>query len=256
MRVHTYRPLTGVADGSCSFLEFSTMPSPLAGSLRRAPPPGTARSTCAMPPSSSGASTSRSGAPAVQSAAGAPHRPEVLGGLCQQHSSLVKGNCGCLRWVTSPLPRVVAALAFPHRGQWGARRTAEAHRTLTIWSRNSLVRSLQFPAGRADEAHRQVPSAREVGEMSVSRDRRQDVLHGRHGTCHRCGWDQPLRKVTGRIPAEFRRVSGDSLRARLRWLCDECVADLTTAGRDRPAQVAGAHLHLVATGTPRQRSVA
>ena len=83
--------------------------------------------------------------------------------------------------------------------------------------------------------------------MSVSHDRRQDVPHQRFGTCHRCGWDQPLQKV-GRRFAAFRRTAADGIRGGLRWLCDECVADLTTVGLERPRTVTSA--------ATRQRSVA
>jgi len=46
----------------------------------------------------------------------------------------------------------------------------------------------------------------------------------RHAACHRCGWKQPLNKVSG----------GDRQRLgtgrRYHWLCDGCWADLLLVG--------------------------
>jgi hypothetical protein len=46
-------------------------------------------------------------------------------------------------------------------------------------------------------------------------------VHGRRDACHRCGWTQELAKVDRKLRAQFSSV------AHFRWLCDECIDDLT-----------------------------
>lgn len=50
----------------------------------------------------------------------------------------------------------------------------------------------------------------------------------RQGNCHHCGWNQSLRKVTGREAAQIRHEAVAGPRTGLRWLCEECIADLTS----------------------------
>lgn len=69
----------------------------------------------------------------------------------------------------------------------------------------------------------------------------------RQGDCHRCGWTQPLTKVTRRQRAEF--TSGTSFR----WLCAECVADLQASPEPSLAPARKADAHKVRAGN---RSVA
>jgi hypothetical protein len=47
--------------------------------------------------------------------------------------------------------------------------------------------------------------------------------HPRQAECHRCGWLQPLTKVSRQQRAEF------SLDGSVRWICDECMIDLASA---------------------------
>jgi hypothetical protein len=68
----------------------------------------------------------------------------------------------------------------------------------------------------------------------------------REGDCHRCGWTQPLTKITRQQRAEF---SGNHS---YRWLCAECVVDLQAAP-EPSLSVTKATLQNVRTGS---RSVA
>jgi hypothetical protein len=52
----------------------------------------------------------------------------------------------------------------------------------------------------------------------------------REAACHRCGWNQPVRKI-GR--AERAQLGAGH---QFRWLCDDCVRDLSSAGKHEPAQ--------------------
>jgi hypothetical protein len=47
--------------------------------------------------------------------------------------------------------------------------------------------------------------------------------HPRQAECHRCGWQQPLTKVSRQQRIEF------SLDRSVRWVCDECMIDVASA---------------------------
>jgi len=72
---------------------------------------------------------------------------------------------------------------------------------------------------------------------SVSHDTPQSSRGDGHvADCHRCGWRQELHHVSARS-----RRSNESLKG-YRWICDDCMADLTSVA---PAQA-------VATGSAQQ----
>jgi hypothetical protein len=71
--------------------------------------------------------------------------------------------------------------------------------------------------------------------------------HVRTADCHRCGWTQPLTKVTRQQRAHF--SSGRSFR----WLCSECVADLQASPQPSLAPAMKTDAHKVRAGS---RSVA
>jgi hypothetical protein len=48
-------------------------------------------------------------------------------------------------------------------------------------------------------------------------------VHPRQAECHRCGWPQPLTKVSRHQRVQF------SLDHSVRWVCDECMLDLAAA---------------------------
>jgi hypothetical protein len=54
--------------------------------------------------------------------------------------------------------------------------------------------------------------------------------HSREAACHRCGWNQPVRKI-GRAERAQLGVGHE-----FGWLCDDCVRDLSSAGTREPAQ--------------------
>jgi hypothetical protein len=73
-------------------------------------------------------------------------------------------------------------------------------------------------------------------------------VHARRDACHRCGWTQELVKVDRRQRAQF------SSAARYRWMCDECIDDLTA---DQPVAVASHGLSsALQRFLPEHRSVA
>jgi hypothetical protein len=47
--------------------------------------------------------------------------------------------------------------------------------------------------------------------------------HPRQAECHRCGWLQPLAKVSRQQRVQF------SMDRSVRWVCDECLIDLASA---------------------------
>src|ERR1700678_2637046 len=47
--------------------------------------------------------------------------------------------------------------------------------------------------------------------------------HPRQAECHRCGWLQPLTRVSRQQRVEF------SMDRSVRWVCDECMIDLASA---------------------------
>jgi hypothetical protein len=53
--------------------------------------------------------------------------------------------------------------------------------------------------------------------------------HPRQAECHRCGWQQPLTKVSRQQRVEF------SMDRSVRWICDECMIDLASAASPAPA---------------------
>jgi hypothetical protein len=85
---------------------------------------------------------------------------------------------------------------------------------------------------------------------------RRDATHMRQGACHSCGWNQSLRKVSGQQAASFRRATSDNPRVSPRWLCDDCIADLTAVEHELPAPVYAGVARLVTAGPVRHRSVA
>jgi hypothetical protein len=80
--------------------------------------------------------------------------------------------------------------------------------------------------------------------------------HSRQGPCHNCGWTQTLRKVSSDQAALIRRNARGGPRFGLRWLCEECVLDLTSADQlETVPSHAGAH-RLLTPAQARHRSVA
>jgi len=47
--------------------------------------------------------------------------------------------------------------------------------------------------------------------------------HPRQAECHRCGWLQPLTKVSRQQRVQF------GMDRSVRWVCDECMIDLASA---------------------------
>jgi hypothetical protein len=80
--------------------------------------------------------------------------------------------------------------------------------------------------------------------------------HERQGNCHHCGWHQPLRKVTGHEAAVVRHNSATGPRTGLRWLCEECIADLTSAGQGERVLVRVSPFPQASETSTRHRSVA
>jgi hypothetical protein len=91
--------------------------------------------------------------------------------------------------------------------------------------------------------------------MSVSEFVSQDGIHRRHGACQHCGWTDSLQKATRRQAAEMRR-SGHTLRLGFRWICDDCISDLTGADQERPVTVGSGPDRLVSAAPAVHRSVA
>jgi hypothetical protein len=52
----------------------------------------------------------------------------------------------------------------------------------------------------------------------------ENSSHRRQADCHRCGWNQSVRKI-GR--AEQAQLGTGN---QFRWLCDDCVRDLSSVG--------------------------
>jgi hypothetical protein len=78
----------------------------------------------------------------------------------------------------------------------------------------------------------------------------------RQGACHNCGWTQTLRKVSGSEAALIRRDFRGGPRFGLRWLCEDCITDLTSVGQTQPAPVAAGAFRLRLPAPSRHRSVA
>jgi hypothetical protein len=47
--------------------------------------------------------------------------------------------------------------------------------------------------------------------------------HPRQAECHRCGWQQPLTKVSRQQRVQF------GMDRSVRWVCDDCLIDLVSA---------------------------
>ena len=91
--------------------------------------------------------------------------------------------------------------------------------------------------------------------MSVSEFVGQDGNHRRHGACQHCGWTDSLQKVTRHQAAQMRH-GGLSLRFGFRWLCDDCISDLSGANQEgRVAVISGLDRPLSASSAG-HRSVA
>ena len=91
--------------------------------------------------------------------------------------------------------------------------------------------------------------------MSVSEFVSQDGIHRRQGTCQHCGWTDSLQKATRPQAAEMRR-RGHSLHFGFRWICDDCLSDLTGADQERRAAVSSGTGRLVSASPAGHRSVA
>ena len=91
--------------------------------------------------------------------------------------------------------------------------------------------------------------------MSVSEFVSQDGIHRRHGACQHCGWTDSLQKVTRHQAAEMRR-SGHGLRLGFRWICDDCISDLTAADQERPVSVGSGPDRTLSVAPVGHRSVA
>ena len=97
--------------------------------------------------------------------------------------------------------------------------------------------------------------------MNVSVFGRREGTHRRLGACHQCGWTQNLRKVTGEEAVVIRNSSVTGPRSGLRWLCGDCITDLTTVHGDEPVPTHAGSLSLAAAyarhrAQARSRSVA
>jgi hypothetical protein len=91
--------------------------------------------------------------------------------------------------------------------------------------------------------------------MSANHFGHQDN-HPRQGACHNCGWTQPLRKVTGSEAALIRHNARSDPRFGLRWLCEECIVDLTSAEQAQPVPAHAGAFRLLSPVPARHRSVA
>ena len=91
--------------------------------------------------------------------------------------------------------------------------------------------------------------------MSANQFEHQDC-NFRQGACHSCGWTQSLRKVTGSQAALFRRNARGGPRVGLRWLCEDCFVDLSSAEQGQPVPHLAGALRLLSPAAARHRSVA
>jgi hypothetical protein len=78
----------------------------------------------------------------------------------------------------------------------------------------------------------------------------------RQGQCHNCGWNQSLHKVTGSEAALIHRNARGGPRFGLRWLCEECVLDLTSSEPVQPVPTHAGSFRLRMPAPVRHRSVA
>jgi len=78
----------------------------------------------------------------------------------------------------------------------------------------------------------------------------------RQGACHSCGWTQSLRKVTGPEAALIRRNARGAPRFGLRWLCQDCIADLSSAEQGQHVPALAGAFRLLSPAPARHRSVA
>jgi hypothetical protein len=74
--------------------------------------------------------------------------------------------------------------------------------------------------------------------------------HRREAPCHRCGWTQPLSRLDRR--EQLRLATTEHYR----WLCDDCVTDLTATGSQQPVTAGKGTPDAAATQLGRTRSVA
>ena len=91
--------------------------------------------------------------------------------------------------------------------------------------------------------------------MSVSHTGHHGEDRIRQGDCHRCGWNLPLHKVSGELAGVSRRGEGSFRRPGARWLCDECISDLTPVVQAGGGQRGSEGVRLVSSPA-RRRSVA
>ena len=80
--------------------------------------------------------------------------------------------------------------------------------------------------------------------------------NGREGSCHRCGWTTALRTVTRKEAAAIRRTPAARLRTGFRWLCEECIADLTPVEQSEGILVHAHSFRPKVATAPQHRSVA
>jgi len=83
----------------------------------------------------------------------------------------------------------------------------------------------------------------------------REQTHERRGDCHRCGWTQSLRRVTPEEALVIRSNSVTGPRSGLRWLCGDCITELTSVREDAPTAAATGPVGL-ATAYARHRSAA
>lgn len=86
--------------------------------------------------------------------------------------------------------------------------------------------------------------------MTTSNTLVANKTHRRDAPCHRCGWTQPLLRIERR---EQVRLSSTE---RYRWLCDDCVRELTGAGVAEKVAVGAPDTEVAAAQHGRTRSVA
>jgi hypothetical protein len=86
--------------------------------------------------------------------------------------------------------------------------------------------------------------------MTTSNTLVRNGTHRREAPCHRCGWTQPLSRLDRHQQISLATTE------RYRWLCDECVTDLTATGVEERVTVGGTRSDAVAAQAGRTRSVA
>jgi hypothetical protein len=86
--------------------------------------------------------------------------------------------------------------------------------------------------------------------MTTSNTLVSNGTHRREAPCHRCGWTQPLSRLDRHQQISLATTE------RYRWLCDECVTDLTATGVEERVAAGKGTPDAAATEPGRTRSVA